>query len=144
MPIALSLERWPLVDTTLVGETSDAEMLAYLDDFIARVVDRHEPFVAIVDARLMRGAPSARMRRMIADWEEKHANVGSRYNRGFVLVSQSTLMRGVMRAIHWMSPPRIPTIIVATAQEAELWARGHLRNEKLRTSRGGDRERELV
>lgn len=108
--------------TTILESMDEAETAAYLDEFIEKVVLRKSPFVSIVDARKMNRAPSAKVRRMIADWEAQHGDLGTRYNRGVAFVTESALIRGAMTALQWISPPKVPTVYEATMESARLWA----------------------
>lgn len=104
----------------------EEETSAYLADFLTRVVARDQPFVSLVDARRLTSAPSAKVRRTIADWENLNAERGSRFNRGVVVVTESALVRGAMTALQWLSPPRVPTTYEATIEAGESWARARL------------------
>lgn len=123
MSIHLSLERFPVVVTTLVGETGSEELEAYLRTFVSDVIERHQPFVSVVDATYMRTSPSARMRRRVAEWQMKNSAEGRLYNLGVVFVTDSVLARSMLRAIQWMASPRVPMTTVATRSQAETWAR---------------------
>lgn len=126
VPALLDTSRWPIVVTTLVGTFDETAAEAYLADFVARVLDRHSPFVSIVDTRGANMAPSAKVRRRVAEWEATYGDVGVKYNRCVVYVSDSAIMRGAMTALHWLSPPRVPTFTEATLEEAERRARAYV------------------
>lgn len=126
VPVRLSTQDWPFVVTTIVESMDETETTEYLTSFLDQVVNRRTPFVSIVDARRMTRAPSAKVRRMIADWEQANGDLGSRYNRGVAFVTESALIRGAMTALQWISPPRVPTVYEATMESARVWARTQL------------------
>ena len=126
VPVRFSTQDWPFVVTTIIESMDEAETADYLAAFINDVVNRRAPFVSIVDARRMTSAPSAKVRRMIADWEQANGDRGSRYNRGVAFVTESALIRGAMTALHWISPPKVPTTYHATMELAKAWARERL------------------
>lgn len=122
MTIRLDVSQFPVVVTTLVDAMEEAELSSYLDDFLAKTVAKRQPFVSIVDATQLHAMPSARARRTIADWENRHAEEGSRYNLGVAVISESALIRGAMTALQWLSPPRVPTVFVPTMEKAYAFA----------------------
>ncbi len=124
--LSFDVQSWPLVVTTIVGDLDEASLREYLDNFLAKVIGRGEPFASIVDARRMDSAPSAKVRRIIADWEIINGAAGERVNVGIAIVTTSMLVRGAMTAIQWVSPPRVPTTYEATLDAALIWARARL------------------
>lgn len=122
MSIHFTTNEWPIVITTIDESMDEVETEAYLTAFLSDVVGRNRPFVSIVDARAMRQAPSAKVRRIIADWEERNAATGARYNRGIAFVTESALIRGAMTALHWISPPKTPTTFEASMEAARRFA----------------------
>lgn len=125
--ITLKTSDWPIVLTTVEGDIDESNLVPYFAEFQSRVLARAQLFSSIVDATRITSAPSARVRRLIADWEVEHGAVGERYNVGVAIVTTSALVRGAMTAIQWISPPRVPTTYEATMPAAIAWAHGHLR-----------------
>jgi len=132
VPVRFSTQDWPFVVTTIVESMDEAETTEYLNSFIDRVIGRRAPFVSIVDARRMTSAPSAKVRRMIAEWEATHGDRGSRYNRGVAFITESALIRGAMTALHWISPPKVPTTYHATMESARTWGTEQLGDDIVR------------
>lgn len=126
MPIRFSTAEWPVVVTTLEGSMSESDTAAYLSAFLAEVIGQRRRFVSIVDARALVEAPSAKVRRMIAEWEQGEAASGAQYNAAIAFVTDSALIRGAMTALHWMSPPKTPTTYVATMEAARAFALSRL------------------
>jgi hypothetical protein len=48
------------------------------------------------------------------------------YLLGCAMVLTSSLMRGVLTALKWLSPPPIPVETFGTREAAETWARAQL------------------
>ena len=125
--ILLRTQNWPLVITTLTGELEEAPLRKYLGEFTAHVLGRGQLFASVVDARNVSAAPSARLRKIIADWELAHGAVGGTLNVGIVIVTTSALVRGAMTAVHWISPPLVPTKYEAKLEAGLAWAWARLK-----------------
>ena len=125
--ITLKTSDWPIVLTTVDGDLDERELVPYFAEFQSRVLARAQLFSSIVDATRITSAPSARVRKLVADWEIEHGAVGEKYNVGVAIVTTSALVRGAMTAIQWISPPRVPTTYEATVPAAISWAESHLR-----------------
>ncbi|MCH2110585.1 MAG: hypothetical protein MK135_14780, partial [Polyangiaceae bacterium] len=83
------------------------------------------PHVVIVDAsrgQMMRGTH----RRILADWNRRHAEELQKYRRGVALVSRSAALRGMLTAVYWLFPPPYPHKMTNTLREAIDWARTQL------------------
>jgi hypothetical protein len=133
--IILKTQDWPIVITTINGNLEEAQLLTYFDEFMTRVLQRGELFASIVDARNIDDAPSARVRRIVADWENQHGAMGEKVNVGIAIVTTSALVRGAMTAINWISPPRVPTTYEARLNDAITWANARLRERGVMPNR---------
>lgn len=129
MSVRFSTQDWPYVVTTIVESMDEVETAEYLDSFLAQVVGRRSAFVSIVDARKMTRAPTAKVRRIIADWETANGDIGARYNRGVAFVTDSALVRGAMTALQWISPPKVSTVYEKSMEAARAWAATRLADE---------------
>ncbi len=126
MGITLDTSRFPLVVTTTGSTVTAADLEPYLTDFLLKAVRRGEPFVSIVDARMMSVMPTPDVRARLAAWQAEHDAEGERWNCGIVIVTTSMLVRGAMTAVNWLHRPRVPTVYVATLDEGERWGRARL------------------
>jgi hypothetical protein len=125
--ILLRTQNWPLVITTVTGDLDEPKLRRYLDEFTSTVLGRGQLFASVVDARSVAAAPSARLRKIVSDWELAHGSVGKRWNAGIAIVTTSALVRGAMTAIHWISPPLVPTTYEAKLESAIAWAWARLK-----------------
>lgn len=69
-------------------------------------------------------------RKLFADHLKRFETHDVQYNQGSAIVVPSAMLRGVMTAVFWMSPPKFPNRAFATRKEAIAWAQ-----ERLRTGR---------
>ncbi len=83
--------------------------------------------LAIVVDMSKSGVPPALLRKHAARrLAETYAVVGGRIV-GVAHVITSPVVRGMMMAIYWLSPPPFPTVVVATRAEAIDWTRSRIR-----------------
>lgn len=83
-------------------------------------------FGFIADMRRPLGL-SARQRSMLAEAEKTYKHVDRAFNAAQAVVVQSTLMRGVLTAIYWISPPVYPVKVSATLDDAYGWLDVHMK-----------------
>lgn len=69
-----------------------------------------------------------------AKWRQRFADIGARAHRDtvFVLVTQSTLARGVLTAVNWLRPFKFHYAAVASLDEAVAMADGWRPGERVR------------
>ena len=120
--IVVDTQRWPLVVVRYPAEMTEAEWNAQADDLDA-VLERGARFVLLSDASRVVNAPSAKQRRFAAERIRARRDEWARYCAGAAFVSPSPLVRGVMTAINWASPPPFTQRVFATVEEAEAWLR---------------------
>lgn len=123
MSIVIDDQRRPIIVVTFDGAATDAEFDDYLRDMKARVLDRREKTVTILDARRSTGTTAAQRRKQ-AEWLRENDAALRSYSLGTAFVITSPIVRGVLTAILWMQPMPAPHSIVATLTEAEAWAQG--------------------
>jgi hypothetical protein len=114
--LVLSFPATPLPDAAL------AEALACVDGFLALGAR----FFQITDASLVREMPPAKQRKYAVDWMEKNDALFRAHSVGGANVAHSPLVRGIFTAVHWFKPPPVPTVVVATREEAMRYAEGAL------------------
>lgn len=92
-------------------------VLAELKAELAKAV----PYVLVID--LSHAAiPDAVQRSKLAAHIRDNDKEIRRWVRGIGLILTSSLVRGVVTAIFWVSPPPIPSKIFSTQSEAAEWA----------------------
>lgn len=123
---SLSLEYWPLAVSTLVDDLSEAELEAMFSEWNAAFA-RQERFVTLNDMRGLTSMPSARQRARVAEWTKSVEPQMVEYSLGYTNVSTSPLIRGALKAIDWLNPPKVPQSHFGTMTAACDWCIGRLR-----------------
>ncbi len=119
--IQFDQSRWPLVVVTHHGAPTDEEFDAYLlklKENLDRAVRERMKTVLIFDATHASGS-SAKQRQKQAAWMKQHEAPSRLHSAGYAFVIPSTVVRGALTAILWLSPMPAPYVVVATLGEAE-------------------------
>ncbi len=105
----------------------DRELDEFLAALEAHVAVQRSPFawVVLADALI---SSSAKQRKTFAAAEERMKEQDRRYCAGTAFVLTSSLARGAVTAVYWISPPVYPYSICATRAAAEAWAAEKLRS----------------
>jgi hypothetical protein len=69
---------------------------------------------------------SATQRKMFADHLKRFEAHDVAHNQGSAIVVPSAVLRGIMTAVFWLSPPKFPNQAFASIDAAMLWARQKL------------------
>src|SRR5262249_24102641 len=89
---------------------------------VRAVTGRKKPFGIVVDT--LNAEPlGAVQRKLLADAFRDDADLHRAYLKACGMIFGSVIMRGVMTAISWISPPAFPTEVFATVDQAEEWVR---------------------
>jgi hypothetical protein len=121
MPHSYDDSRWPIVVSRASGESSDDDMRSYLT-MLELMLSRKARHVIIVDATQGKQLKSQH-RKMLADWTQLNRQTLARYRAGLALVTPSAVLRGMITAVYWLSPPPFPYQPVSTMEEGWAWAR---------------------
>lgn len=123
--LSVDVRAWPLVRIRHLGEPSDAEVDAHLQEIESRILSRGEAFGMVIDqARAQRPTPI--QREMIAEHQERNAGAYGRLCQGEAYVCPDPAMRGGMIAVFWRCAPEYPYTFVDSDAEAESWVRERL------------------
>ncbi len=131
--IVLDLEAFPLIVSRFPERWDESELQTYFDAFVA-VHDREKPFVHISDISQAENMSKAGMRKKAADFMVTERARSARLCRGSVQVASSTLLRGAITAIQWITPPPYPHAVVGTWDEAVAWVMERAKTEGMRVS----------
>jgi len=118
--IVVDASRWPLLVFNFPRVFTDRD----LDDVCRdcdRLLERGEPCLAVRDLRLLSEMPTATQRRTFAAWQESRREIYARRVVGLVNVSRSAIVRGMVKATHWITHPPSPEVMVPTMDEALRW-----------------------
>jgi hypothetical protein len=103
---------------------SNEELIEVLDDFIdyITVQKKGERYGVLQDLRNTKGITS-RQRKMITDNMDGMKDYAIHYCVGSAMVFDSPLLRGMLKAIFWITKPPYPTQVFKTLEDAENWVR---------------------
>lgn len=118
--IPLDVSRFPLVVTRFPPTWDDDQIQAYFAA-VTRLHEREERFVHLTDLSAAEDMSSAAMRRRAAEFMAKERERSGRLCVAACQVSNSAVIRGAMRAIHWITPPPHKNAVFATFDEAVRW-----------------------
>jgi hypothetical protein len=117
----IDASRAPLYVVTYPEAPSDREVLEG-HQAIEEIYRRADsPLAWVVDARRVNKATPVQ-RRMVAEHEERTRALAEKFNAGLALVITSRLVRGMVTAVYWMSPPVYPYKIFDDMDRAQQWA----------------------
>ncbi len=115
--------RWPLITIRYQAQVDEREfdqLLELLERNIHRTVRTGQKTAVIYDSRSGWSAPPA-LRKKQAEWMKKHADITRKNCVGIAFVMNSTVVRGVLTAVLWLSDMPSPYRVVGTMSEAEEW-----------------------
>lgn len=118
--IVVDVARWPLVVVRYPAAFTEEEWIAQANELDA-VLQRRAPFLMLSDASRVATAPTAKQRRFASEKIRARRDEWARYCTGAAFVTPSALVRGVMTAINWASPPPFEQRVFATVEEGEAW-----------------------
>ena len=110
---------FPLVVVTHPTTWTDDEWERYLTQ-MRSYPSRRERYVTLTDARGA-GTPTAAQRRRAAEVMAEDQALSKRFNVANALVYDSALLRGMITAITWITPPPVPMQSFATPEPALRW-----------------------
>lgn len=120
MPFAYSENEWPLLIIEASGESSDEDLDRYIGT-LSKVLARCEPHVVIVDATRGQNLKGTHRRR-VAAWNQQNEVALKKYRVGLVLVTESSVLRGLITAVYWLFSPPFPYVTANSIEEARRWA----------------------
>jgi hypothetical protein len=121
---------WPFVISVIPPDPDVAFFRAYFAKQM-ELLQRKQRWVHVVDVRQIVKLPDAKVRLALAEHTKTIEELSSKYNAGTATIIKSSLVRGILTAIHWIRPPPHPFSNVATPREAVEYLRGCLVNEGL-------------
>lgn len=127
--IHIDESRWPLVVIEWpAGTITDADIEDFLRRSTAQLA-RGERFGSLHDGVRASGLDSKQRKRM-----SEHVNLSRallrRWHVAAAIVADSAMVRGMITAINWVSPPPFPQKQFATRAEAESWLLGMLEADR--------------
>ncbi len=114
--IDIDTSLWPIVRVTPYGNLTDADYEAMFRSFDA-LWRRRERMLSLTDTRKS-GNATPKQRQMIGEWLKANANTMEQNSLGSVVLVESTLVRGALTAIDWVSGSRIRSEYVGNWNQA--------------------------
>jgi hypothetical protein len=125
LAIEVDESRWPmLIIRWPSGSVTDADV----EDFLTRSathLTRGQRYASLHDGVRASGLDGKQRQRM-SEYTDEHREALSRWMVAAAIVSPSAVVRGVVTAINWLSPPPFPQRQFAMRSEAEAWIQGML------------------
>lgn len=122
MSVEVSLSDWPVVVVSFRPGKLHEDIPALLDQF-DQILQRETPYATALDTSNISGVPDARARQAIAHWLRDRLPVLRRWNRGDAIYMPSSLLRGALTAIDWLTPPPSPRHYASSMADARAWCR---------------------
>ena len=119
---------WPFVVSVIPADPSEKFFTGYVAKQM-ELLQRKERWVHVVDVRPVVKLPDAKVRLLIAEHSKLMEELSAKYNAGTATIIKSSLVRGILTAIHWLRPPPHPFSNVATPHEAVEFLRSCMLKE---------------
>lgn len=121
MKRVLTIEKyWPVVIRSFDGDYPNEEIRRWLYDDCARILARQEPHLVIND--LQRGGTDSVQRKLVAEWIRENSAMLNKYRIATGTIVSSTLVKGIVTAIFWITPPPYRHEVFANVGDAVDWA----------------------
>jgi hypothetical protein len=121
---------WPIILMEFPEDrVADAEFhrsLEYIEQLMRESITNREKSYQITDITRLREMPPASQRKYASEFVKRVEHVSKLASLGTASVTPSSILRGILTAIFWLSPPPTPTVFVATRNEGYLHAMGVL------------------
>ena len=122
----ISVIEYPLFQVSYPSEVTDEALTLLLEDLERVMFAMSSPYAWVVDLGRTLGT-TARQRKMQAESELRLKEHNRKHCVGVGVHVGNAVMRGVVTAVFWLSPPVYPYRITGTLEEAQRWAREALR-----------------
>ncbi len=123
MGLDIDRSNWPLVVYRIDGDVSEAMTDAYVQgvkENISRAEESGVKYVSIVVSDSMR--TNANIRQALAGAIEEHDKRIRAACLGNALVTTSTVSRGLLTALTWLTKMPVPVTVHKTVEDAKAWA----------------------
>lgn len=115
----------PLYGQVLPAEATDDDLAAMLADVERITMSIGSPIGWVTDvSNILKATP--KQRKMYADSDHRLKQWDQRWCSGTAIICTGALTRGIVTAVHWVTPPVYPFKIFSSRREGERWARQQL------------------
>jgi len=120
--LRLITEDWPVIvidfPETRLPDSALEGLLLYREELFARALERREKTYTITDLTRVYEFPPVSQRKYAADWTSRTLSLQKAASLGGATVARASMLRAFINAVHWVAPPAMPMIFVATRREA--------------------------
>jgi hypothetical protein len=113
---------WPVIliefPEARVPDAAIRDCLICVEELMKEAKDRFERTYTITDLTRLYEFPPASQRKHTAEWMSRTLPLQKAASLGGATVTRATMLRAFINAIHWIAPPGMPSIFVATRREA--------------------------
>jgi hypothetical protein len=121
----VNLEHWPVMIVGNTAEEGDGALVLQFAELARLYKEKPMAYINVIDATNGK-APTAKMRKMIADFGNLHQSHEMQFCKGKAFVFTNPMIRGIMVAVLWMRSSTVPTQVFKTIPEAIAWGREQL------------------
>lgn len=119
----LYLQKFPV-------QATDEELTQFLSHLEQSLPAFERPYAWLVDLRDLATSTSTQ-RRIYAEFDQRVADQDRAHCAGVALVISNPLTRGMVTAVHWITPPVYPHTTAATLSRGVHWLCDRLRQRKV-------------
>jgi hypothetical protein len=120
--LRITTSDWPVMlmefPEKVVPDSALHSCLAYFEQLLKRAKGAGEKTYTITDLSRMYHLAPASQRKYVAEWMASTLPLQRIASLGGANITPSTILRGLITAIYWVSPPPMPSVFVATRREA--------------------------
>jgi hypothetical protein len=117
---------WPIIlmefPEDRVADDAFHEALGYIEQMMRDSASTRERSYQVTDITRVRVMPPASQRKYAAEFVTRTSHLSKMGSLGTANVTPSSILRGILTAIFWLSPAPTPTVFFATRGEAYLHA----------------------
>jgi hypothetical protein len=115
-------ENWPVIviefPETRVPDSALHDSLFHLEDLLKQARERKERTYTVTDLTRMHQFPPESQRKYAAEWMKRTLSLQKEASLGGATVTRVSMLRAFINAVYWIAPPGMPSVFVATRQEA--------------------------
>ena len=124
--IRIDTANWPIVlmefPENRVEDTHFHQALGYIEHLMREAAANGEKSYQVTDITRIHEIAPATQRKYAAEFVKRNTALSQQASFGTASVTPSSILRGIMTAIFWISPPPTPAVFFATRSEAYLHA----------------------
>ena len=115
-------ENWPVIviefPETRVPDSALQDCLFHLEALLKEAKERGTRTYTVTDLTRMHQFPPESQRKYAAEWMKRTLALQKDASLGGATVTRVSMLRAFINAVYWIAPPGMPSVFVATRQEA--------------------------